>query len=299
MKDAAIVRTLLGRAMKPQLASILSVATVAMTPDLDPRISRDRMKQIVEETKREHPDIRLILFGETILGWFYKKGETQEYHESIAETVPGPTTECIAELAKTHDVYISFGLSERLEGTLYNAQVLISPEGEILSKHRKFWIRNKAFSPGDRQLTTADVDGIKVAILICADARSLKLLRAIRRERVDVVLGSLADYATNVRFNQIVGTFYDAWALVANRYGEEPPVMWHGLISITDPWARLHASGMGKAQVLVHRLSITNPNCVGRWLRRVLVGFKFVELATVLAIQMVWKAITRRCKNKK
>ncbi|MCK5827970.1 hypothetical protein KAH43_05525, partial [Candidatus Bipolaricaulota bacterium] len=83
---------------------ILQVATVAMTPDLDPKVSRNRIRQIVEDTKRDHPDIRLILFGETILGWFYKNGETQEYHESIAEIVPGATTEFIGELAKAHDV---------------------------------------------------------------------------------------------------------------------------------------------------------------------------------------------------
>ncbi len=277
----------------------LHVATVAMTPDLNPQISRDRMKQIVGETVREHPDIRLILFGETILGWFYKKDETLEYHGSIAETVPGPTTDFIAEMAKVHDVYISFGLSERADEKLYNTQVLISPTGEVVAKHRKFWIRNKVFSPGDQQLTTADVDGIKVAIIICADARSLKLLRAIRREHVDIVLGSLADYATNVRFNQIAGTFYDAWALVANRYGEEPPVMWHGLITITDPWARIRASGMGKEQVLVHRIPTSSPNAVGRWLRRVLVAFKFVGLATQLTTQMVWKATKKKRKSKK
>ena len=279
-------------------AETLSVTTVAMTPDLDPKISRDRMKEIVKETKRDHPDVRLIFFGETILGWFYKKGETKEYHESIAEAVPGPTTGFIAELAKVHDVYISFGLSERADEKLYNVQVLISPTGEVIAKHRKFWIRNKVFSPGDRQLTTANVDGIRVAILICADARSLKLLRAIRRERVDVVLGSLADDATNVSLNQVIGAFYDAWTIVANRYGEEPPIMWHGLITITDPWARLRASGMGKTQVLVHRLSISRPNSVSRLLRRILVGFKFVGLAAVLMVQMVWKALKKRLTSR-
>lgn len=276
----------------------LHVATVAMTPDLDPQISRDRMRQIVEETVRDHPDVRLILFGETILGWFYNKDETREYHESIAETVPGPTTEFIADLAKAHDVYISFGLSEKSEATLYNAQVLISPKGTIIAKHRKFWIRNRIFTPGDRQLTTADVDGVKVAIIICADARSLKLLRSIRRERVDLVLASLADFATSRKVNQLMGAFYDAWTIVANRYGEEPPRMWHGLITITDPWARLRVSGMSKEQVLVQRLAITSPNGVGRHTRRLLVGFKFVGLATVLTIQMGWQATRRSHKGK-
>lgn len=273
---------------------VLPVATVAMTPDLDPQISRGRMKQIIEETKQDHPDVRLILFGETILGWFYKKGETREYHESIAEAIPGTSTQFIAELAEAHDVYISFGLSEKSDGKLYNAQVLISPTGKIIARHRKFWIRNKIFTSGDRKLTTASIDGIKVAIIICADARSLKLLRAIRRECVDLVLASLADYATSKKVNQLMGAFYDAWTMVANRYGEENSRMWHGLITITDPWARLRVSGMSKEQVLVQRLAITNPGGVGRLIRRVLVGFKTVGLATVLMGQCVWAATTKR-----
>ncbi len=277
-----------------RLSTTLSVATVAMTPDLDPQISRDRMKRLVGETMCEHPDVRLILFGETILGWFYMKGETRDYHESIAESVPGATTDFIGDLAKAHDVYISFGLSEKTETKLYNAQVLISPTGEVIAKHRKFRIRNKIFAPGDRKLTTATVDGVKVAILICADARSLTLLRAIRRERVDIVLASLADWATNTRINQLMGSFYDAWTMVANRYGNEDAIMWHGLISITDPWARLRASGMSKEQVLIHRLAITDPGRSGRWARRALVGFKFAGLATVLTIQMVWKAVRKK-----
>jgi len=278
---------------------ILLAATVAMTPDLDPQISHERMKRIVEETKRDHPDIRLILFGETILGWFYKKGETQEYHESIAEAVPGPSTELVAELTRAHDVYISFGLSEAADDKLYNSQVLVSPNGEILAKHRKFWIRNKIFTPGDRKLTTAMVDGAKVAILICADARSLWLRRHIRRERVDVVLASLTDNETNHSLFHLMGVLYDSWILVANRYGEENSRMWPGLITITDPWAKLHASGIGKEQVLVHRLRVSKPTCVGRWMRRVLVGFKTVGLLTALTIQMVWKATRKSRKSKK
>ena len=278
-----------------KLSKTLTIATVAMTPDLDPQISRDRMKQIIEETKQDHPDVRLILFGETILGWFYKKGETLEYHQSIAETVPGTSTQFIAGLAEAHDVYISFGFTEKADAKLYNTQVLISPQGEILAKHRKFWIRNKIFTAGDRKLTTADVDGIDVAIVICADVRSLWLRRQIRRARVDIVLASMADDETNHNAFHLMGVLYDSWILVANRY--ENSKRWHGLITITDPWARLCAHGMGKEQVLVQRLVITNPTGLGRWMRRLLVGFKFAGLATVLMMQMVWKSVTKKRKK--
>jgi predicted amidohydrolase len=275
-------------------ARLLAVATVAMTPDLDPQISRDRMKQIIERTKRDHPDVRLILFGETILGWFYKKGETLEYHQSIAETVPGPSTAYFADLAKKHDAYISFGFTETADGKLFNSQVLLSPDGEVLAKHRKFIIRNKVFTAGAKTLTTAQIDGIDVAIATCADVRSLWLRRQIRRSRVDIVLASLADYETNHRLFHLMGVLYDSWILVANRYGEENSRMWHGLITITDPWARLHASGIGKEQVLVHRIRVSKPTGGGRFIRRVLVGFKTAGLATVLMVQMIWSATTKR-----
>ncbi len=277
---------------------VLPVATVAMTPDLDSRANRDRMKQLIEETKRTYPDIRLILFGETILGWFYNKDQTREYHESIAETVPGDSTAFIADLARTHDMYVSFGLSEKDNGKLYNTQVLISPEGNILAKHREFKIRNRVFTAGDGKLTLATIDGVKTAILICADARSLPLMRAIRRERVDLMLASLADYATSRRLNQLMGAFYDAWTVVANRYGEEGSILWHGLVTMTDPWARLRASGLDKQQVLVHRLTISNVRGLGRWFRRTCVGFKFIAMATVLTIQMVWTSMQKKARKR-
>ena len=282
---------------RPKHASkLLPLATVAMHPDLDPLVNRGRMKIVIEETKQDHPDVRLIIFGETILGWFYKKGETQAYHESIAESIPGPSTDFVADLARAQDIYISFGLSERDGDKLYNAQVVISPEGEIVAKHRKFWIRNKIFTAGDRKLTTVSIDGVNAAVLICADARSLELVRKIRRNRVELVLASLADYATSTRMNQLIGSLFDAWVVIANRYGEENERLWHGLITVTDPWVRLRTSGMGREQVLVQHLKISETHSVPRFLRRMCVGCKFVGMTTALIIQMVWQAVTTKRK---
>jgi len=265
-----------------------------MTPSLDPQESLDRMCRIIEETKQAHPNTRFILFGETILGWFYKKGETKQYHESIAETIPGTSSEFIAALARANDLYISYGLSERDNDKLYNTQVVISPRGEVIAKHRKFRIRNRAFTAGAQRLTIVDVDGFRMAMIICADARSYWLRRQIRGEKVDIVLASLADYATSSRLNQLLGTFYDAWNLVANRYGEEPPILWHGLITITDPWARLHAASVGKEAVLVKKIPGSSATGLSRWLRRRLVGLKLILLVFALAGESMVRAIRKR-----
>lgn len=280
--------------MTPTTAQSLNVATVCMTPNLDPLMSLQRMEQVIEEIKQEHPDTRLILFGETILGWFYKKGETQSYQESIAETIPGPATTTIGRLAQEHDCYISFGLSERADGKLFNAQVVISPEGDVIAKHRKIQIRNKVFTPGAQELVTVDIDGFKTALLICADARSPWLRREIRRAKADIVLASLADYATSSRLNQLLGTLYDSWIIVSNRYGAEPPITWHGLITVTDPWACLHGSSLGRESVLVQKILCPVPAGLARWIRRRCVGLKLIGLAVSYGVECLGRAIRSR-----
>jgi len=265
-----------------------------MTPDADPAVSRERLGVLVRRIVRERPDVRLILFGEVILGWFYRKGKTEAYHRRIAEPIPGPSTEFVAGLAKEHGVYLSFGMTERRGETLHNTQVLIDPAGEIAAVHRKFWIRNRVFAPAERRLTIADVDGAKVAILICADARSLWLLRAIRRARADVVFASLADYGTSLRLNGMLGTFFDAWTVVANRYGEEPPLTWHGLITITDRLGRLRAHGIGGEQYLYHRIPIVRSGGVRRGLRRLLAGGRLSVLVVALLGGTVATKLRRR-----
>ncbi len=269
---------------------VLPVATVAMMPDLDPEVSRERIGHAVKRVTDAHPDVRLILFGETILGWFYRKGKTEAYHRRIAEPIPGPTTTYIARLAKEHGVHISFGLSERDEETLYNTQVLIDQSGEIIAMHRKFWIRNRVFAAGERRLTTARVDGATVAILICADARSLWLLRAIRRAHVDLVFASLADYGTSLRLNQILGTFFDAWTVTANRYGEEPPLIWHGLVTITDWFGRLRGNTVGREGFVYQQIPIEQTGPIGRASRRLCaVGAALVFAVAYFAERLAMK----------
>ena len=59
------------------------------------------------------------------------------YDNSII--VPGPETEAIGQAAKEAKAYISIGVSERdIEtATLYNTNLFFSPEGELITVHRK------------------------------------------------------------------------------------------------------------------------------------------------------------------
>ena len=273
-------------ATKPQAESI-QIATATITVDMDPAANLNRMKRVVEKTLDAHPRVRLILFGETILGWFHQsEGRTRAYYDSIAEVVPGTATDSVAALAEARDVYICFGLVEREDDMLYNTQVLIGPDREILAKHRKFWIRSAVFTAADEQLTVAEIDGARVAILICADARSMSLIRAIRRADVDVVLASLVDYSTSTTVSRMIGALFGTWAFTANRFGQEGSILWHGLTTITDPWANLVQSSAGEECVLVQDVPLARPSVVERFVRRPLVSIKALGLMVAMMVEM-------------
>jgi hypothetical protein len=47
----------------------LRVASVTMQADLDPQVNRQRMIARVQSAKQAYPEVELVLFGETILGF--------------------------------------------------------------------------------------------------------------------------------------------------------------------------------------------------------------------------------------
>ena len=70
-------------------------------------------------------------------------------HTEAAETIPGPSTEEIAKLAKELDVYVIFGMPERdkQDPTIqYNSAAVVGPEG-ILGSYRKIHLSPPPVAP--------------------------------------------------------------------------------------------------------------------------------------------------------
>ena len=71
---------------------------------------------------------KLIIFPELALSG-YSCGD--RFFE-IAETVPGPSTDHLIEVARKNDIYIIWGMPEKgLDGVLYNSAVMAGPEGYV------------------------------------------------------------------------------------------------------------------------------------------------------------------------
>jgi predicted amidohydrolase len=98
-------------------------------------------------------------------------------HRDLAETVPGPSSEHIAALARELDIYVVFGMAERdVDDTtaLYNASAVIGPEG-ILGTYRKVhlgtlpWVTEGiTYRPGDSLPVFRTRFG-PIGVLVCYD----------------------------------------------------------------------------------------------------------------------------------
>ena len=246
----------------------LKVATVAMQCDLSPKKNLERMTNFIQQIKEEQPQVELIFFGETILGWYFNPGKTKEYHEEIAETVPGEATNHISQLAKDNQVYISFGMTEKIETAIYNSQIVIDSQGEIVAIHRKVNMRDDTFTASLQPVTVVEINEVKTATIICYDAQSVKVTQALKKQKPDLILRSLADDEDPNFFGAgFLARNYGTWIITANRFGDEGGHYWNGHMYISNPMAELCCKGFDKEQYFFYELAFVGKR---RWLKRFL-----------------------------
>jgi nitrilase len=115
--------------------------------------------------------------------------------ESI--TIPGPDAERIGEIARTHGLWLAVGANELERGTIYNALLIYSPEGELVLHHRKLMPTNHerlVWGLGDgKGLETVATDFGAVGGLICWENLMPLARFALYQSGVEVYLAPTAD----------------------------------------------------------------------------------------------------------
>lgn len=128
------------------------VAVVQCAPVMfDKKAGTEKMVELIREAGKNGAE--LIVFPELIIPCYpygmtfgYTVGSRDKvgrldwkryYDNSLC--IPGPETELLGQAAKEVHAYVSIGVSERGEdsATLYNSNLVFSPEGELLNVHRK------------------------------------------------------------------------------------------------------------------------------------------------------------------
>jgi predicted amidohydrolase len=113
----------------------------------------------------------------------------RERLEAGAEALDGPTVGAWTELAARHGGFLAGGFAERDGERLYNAGVLVGPEGVVLH-YRKLHLfsgEKGAFTPGDLGLPVADTPLGRIGLCICYDLRFVETLRALSLAGAELV----------------------------------------------------------------------------------------------------------------
>lgn len=144
----------------------------------------------------------------------------------LAEPVPdGPTTAALIDFARGMGCSIVAGLAERAGHRVYNAAVVVGPQG-FIARYRKLHLFGKEklwFDPGDLRLEPVELGGIKVGVMICFDhffpevARTLALRGAqVICHPANLVLPGVGQLSMRVRAleNRV-------FTVTANRIGRE------------------------------------------------------------------------------
>jgi len=114
----------------------------------------------------------------------------------MAESIPGPSTDFIIELAKKTGVCVIFGmpeLNEDTKATMHNSSVLIGPDGYI-GKYRKMYLpthsvfeEKRYFRPG-YQTAVFETKLGKIGLIICYDIYFPEVTRLTRLEGAQLVV---------------------------------------------------------------------------------------------------------------
>ncbi|MET9466371.1 carbon-nitrogen hydrolase family protein [Streptomyces sp. NPDC006544] len=110
----------------------------------------------------------------------------------LAEPADGSSARAIGEIARRHGVAVLYGYPEREGETVYNAAQLIGPDGARLANYRKTHLfgcfEQDAFTPGDAPVVQADLNGLRIGIMICYDVEFPENVRAHALAGTDLLL---------------------------------------------------------------------------------------------------------------
>lgn len=149
--------------------------------------SAESVTQFLDTIEKSVPagvDVILLPEGITVVG-------TSKTYSEIAETVPGPTTLRLAEVARKRKAYVVAGIYEREGTTLYNTAVMLDRNGNLAGKYRKVYLPReeveKGLTPGNSYPVFATDFG-KVGLMICYDVFFSDPARALATQGAEMIL---------------------------------------------------------------------------------------------------------------
>lgn len=150
------------------------VALVQMRCGPEPAANLQSAIHWIERAANEGAEI--VCLPELFRSQYFCQSEDHAYF-SLAESIPGPSTEALAKLAREKSIVIVASLFEkRAPGVYHNTAAIIDADGKLLGKYRKMHIPDDPafyekfyFTPGDLGFQNWKTQHGNVGVCVCWD----------------------------------------------------------------------------------------------------------------------------------
>ncbi len=154
-------------------------------PKGEPELARPALAELVDEAGRQ--GARLIVCPEmATTGYVWS---SPEEISPYAEPARGPTLAALAPVAARHGAIVVCGFPEQAEDGLYNAALVIGPDGALVSCYRKVLLyeADRPWARPGRQRQTLRTGLGLVAPAICMDINDDGLVLMLHRVGVEIL----------------------------------------------------------------------------------------------------------------
>jgi predicted amidohydrolase len=224
----------------------------------------------------------IAVLPELFTGTGFSSGDA---HKALAESIPGPTFDLMAEAARRHAMYVTGSFYEKgADGRIYNTAPVIAPGGDLLGCYRKthlFDVPNRTdlppgimesakVTPG-KELQLYDTNLCRFGIGICADIRFPEMFRAYARAGAELIL--LPTAFLSPRFDhwdfllKARATDHQMFIAASGMTGREKVtgIGFIGRSSVVDPWGVILAGAPDEEALLTTTIDLDQVRRVRNW----------------------------------
>ncbi|MEL6309737.1 MAG: carbon-nitrogen hydrolase family protein, partial [Chloroflexota bacterium] len=224
----------------------ITIAVVQMKPLLgEPEENLVKMSETISKIAGQQK-VDLIVFPELATSG----SELGLRFTEIAQRIPGPTVNLIAQRANDFGVYIAFGMAskEKVESVLYNSAVLVGPDGELIQTYNKVHLRGEermAFREGHK-IYVAETEIGNIGLMLGYDLAYPEVARTMTLDGADILCAmgnweasTIDEWKTYLRSRAYENSIYVAGA---NRVGEDVTLTFGGESMVVGPRGEIFAS---------------------------------------------------------
>lgn len=197
---------------------------------------------------------------------------------SLAESIPGPTTESLSKIARELSVVLIVPMFEKAAAGLYfNSLAVIDADGTLLGKYRKMHIPEDPgfhekyyFTPGDLGYRVFETAYCKIGTLICWDQWFPEAARLTALKGAELIVYPTAIGTLHTERDAEKEQFKDAWKTIQrshaiangcyvasiNRVGSEDAASFWGGSFVAGPFGEILSEGDEEEGVVTSEIDL-------------------------------------------